>query len=143
MTTTVTAETVVKPSEDEGKVQRCLLNLFPSAKPERIQLPDGIVLLRARGTGLKFMAALRNLIRQERIRTAARSILRGRTEDHRIRFYINKQAAFVSRISFCESIGESPLGSIEIIVETDSPQDAIDYLAGLPRQRSSYQISNS
>jgi predicted RNA binding protein with dsRBD fold (UPF0201 family) len=130
----VFAESIVNPTEDEIKVEHALRNIFPSAKLQRNAISEGTVILKAQGEGFEFLGTLRNLIKQERIRTAARSILLGRTRGKHLRFCLNKQAAFVSRISFCEPTGESPLGPISVAIETEDPDAVIDFLAARPGQ---------
>ena len=128
----VTVESIVNPTEDESKVERALHNIFPSATIEKTNSPDDRMKLKVQGNGLEFLATLRNSIKQERIRAAARSILLSRTSGDRTRFYLNKQVAVVGRVSFCEPVGESPLGPISIEIESDDPQVVIDYLAAKP-----------
>lgn len=129
MSVKVTAQSPVKPTEDPAKVERALRNLFPSGSIERNEEKDGTTILRVRGSGLDFLTGLRNLIRQDRIRSAARSIFFRRAKGPTIRFYLNKQAAFVGRVSFCEPVGESPLGPIYVEIESSNQQMIIDYLA--------------
>jgi len=129
MSVSVAVQTALEPTEDESKVERALLKLFPSAHIERITKPDDTVALGARGNGLEFLSNLRNLIRQQRIRSAARSILTRSLRGGTLQFYLNKQAAFMGRVSFCEAVGESPHGPISIQVECEDPQSVIDYLA--------------
>ncbi|MGA2628501.1 MAG: RNA-binding domain-containing protein [Candidatus Bathyarchaeia archaeon] len=129
MSVSVAVQTVLEPTEDESKVERALLKLFPSAHIERIAKPDDSVALSVRGNGLEFLSNLRNLIRQQRIRSAARLILTRSLRESPFQFHLNKQAAFMGRVSFCEAKGESPHGPISIQVECEDPQSVIDYLA--------------
>jgi predicted RNA binding protein with dsRBD fold (UPF0201 family) len=129
MSVSVAVQTALEPTEDESNVERALLKLFPSAHIEKITKPDDSVALSARGNGLEFLSNLRNLIRQQRIRSAARSILTRSLSGSTWQFYLNKQAAFMGRVSFCEAVGESPHGPISIQVECEDPQSVIDYLA--------------
>jgi predicted RNA binding protein with dsRBD fold (UPF0201 family) len=124
----------VNPTEDETKVEQALRNVFPTGKIQRNARSEDNVTLRIQGEGYEFLSTLRNLIKQERIRTAARSVLFGSTRGKRLRFYLNKQAAFVSRISFCGPTGESPLGPISVDIEADNPDAIIDFLASRPGQ---------
>lgn len=133
MSANVTAESVVNPTEDPSKVERALHNLFPDAPFKRTSLADDVIKLEVGGNTLEFLGTLRNLIRQERIRSAARRILLNGVRGNRIQFYLNKQAAFVGRISFCEAVGESPLGPISIRIETVDPMRVVDFLAWIPR----------
>jgi hypothetical protein len=130
----VIAESFVNPTEDETKVEQALRNVFPSAKIQRNATSYDTVTLKIQGEGFEFLDTLRNLIKQERIRTAARSILFGGTRGKHLRFYINKQAAFVGRMSFCGPTGESPLGPISVDVEAEDPDAVIDFLAAKPGQ---------
>lgn len=134
MSAIVSAESLVNPTEDQSKVERALHNIFPSAHIERTDLADDVVKLEVHGNSLEFLSTLRSLIKQERIRSAARSILLRGTRGTHIRFYLNKQAAFVGRVSFCQPEGESPLGPISIEVETTDVSRVIDYLASIPGQ---------
>jgi predicted RNA binding protein with dsRBD fold (UPF0201 family) len=130
----VLVESVVNPTEDEKKVERALRNVFPSAKIEPAR-PDDALRLRIQCEGLESLSTLRNLIKQERIRSAARAVLLSRTHGQRIHVHLNKQAAFVGRISFCEPDGESPLGPISIAIEAPIPEDVVDYLTHRPEFR--------
>ena len=134
MSATVIAESMVNPTEDPTKVERALHNIFPSAHVARTSLGKDVTRLEARGDGLEFLSTLRSLIRQERIRSAARSILLKGTSGNHIQFYLNKQAAFAGRASFCAPTGESPLGPISIRVETPEVNRVIDFLAANPVQ---------
>lgn len=129
MDITVDVESVLNPTEDEAKVERALHNIFPREKVQKVNLGADVVVLRTHGNGLEFLSTLRILIKQERIRSAARSILFKGTTGQRIQVYLNKQAAFMGRPSFCATIGESPNGPIAIVIDSADPQAVIDYLA--------------
>ena len=77
----------------------------------------------------------RMILQRDRIRAAARSVLRRSVEGNRIVFYLNKQAAYAGHASFSAQEGESPLGPIQVIVETENPDQLIDWLAGRREQR--------
>ncbi|MEM2904414.1 MAG: RNA-binding domain-containing protein [Candidatus Bathyarchaeia archaeon] len=131
--TTFTAE--VNPTEDEEKVQTALLNLAgPGAKLER-RVEAGRVTLLSEGEGLESLGKLRSMLEAQRIRDAARLVLARSIRGSRIRVAFNRQAAFVGKASFSESPGESPLGPIEVEVETDDPYEAIDWVAPPPGRR--------
>jgi predicted RNA binding protein with dsRBD fold (UPF0201 family) len=134
MSVSVAAESLVNPTEDESKVERALRNIFPSGQIAKTRLSDDVTRLEVKGDDLDFLRTLRNLIRQERIRSAARSILLSGTRGNLVQFYLNKQAAYVNRVSFCEPVGESPLGPISIRIEAAEPYAVIDFLASKPIQ---------
>ena len=132
----MTAEASVEPTEDEKKVERALLKLFPSGRAEKRVEESITVGLIMRGSGLEFLSSLRNLIRQERIRNTARAIFLRGLRDNDLRIYLNKQAAFMGRVSFCAPVGESPHGPISILLESEDMPSVIDYLAEIPLQSS-------
>jgi predicted RNA binding protein with dsRBD fold (UPF0201 family) len=140
MSVTVAAKTLVQPTEDEAKVERALLKLFPSSRIDRIAGQDETVILSIRESGLEPLANLRNLIKQERIRSAARAVLIRNIRGRRIQIYLNKQAAFMGRVSFCEPIGESPHGPISVELDCDNPLSVIDYLASPPNLRQDVEV---
>ena len=134
MSITILVESLVNPTEDEKKVERALRNVFPSARIER-ETPSDTLRLRIRGEELEFLSTLRSLIKQERIRSAARGVLLSRTHGRRLHAYINKQAAFMGRISFCDPGGESPLGPISVVIDAAKPEDVVEYLTHRPELR--------
>jgi uncharacterized protein len=75
------------------------------------------------------------ILQRDRIRAAARSVLRRSIEGNRIVFFLNKQAAHAGHVSFSSPEGESPLGPIQVILETEEPEHVIDWLAGRPEER--------
>jgi predicted RNA binding protein with dsRBD fold (UPF0201 family) len=135
MELTVTAEALVNPTEDESKVEHALHNIFPSSKIEKSNLADDVIRLKITEKSLDALGTLRNLIKQERIRSAARSILLRNSQGNHMRLYLNKQAGFVGRVSFCEPVGESPLGPISIMIETTDSDRVLDFLASRSGQR--------
>jgi len=110
-----------------------LRNVFPDLSVQRITV-DGKVKLQMNGDGLQTLSNLRSMLKQDRIRSAARAIILRRTENARIQFYLNKQAAFAGRVSFCEPFGESPQGPITVEIFSDNPSGVVDYLAAMPGQ---------
>jgi hypothetical protein len=108
----------VRPTEDEGKVRRALLNLFPDLRIE--VAPDG---LQGETADLE---TLRELIRSQRIRDTARGILQRGRSDARTKFELSKQAALMGRVNFASG---SPLGDISVDIETDALDDVIDFVA--------------
>jgi len=77
----------------------------------------------------------RMILQRDQIRAAARSVLRRSAEGNRIVFFLNKQAAYAGHVSFSAPEGESPMGPIQVILETENPEQLIDWLAGKPEER--------
>ena len=119
----------VHPTEDSKKVERALNNVLAisSVRTERIS-PESYLLV-AEMSGLDALARLKDLIRQDGIRDAARAELLDGISDKGLRFFLNKQVAFVGHVSFSKETGESPLGPIEVEIVTTEPTTIVDWLA--------------
>ena len=117
----------VKPTESSEKVLRALHNIFDADFCE--EEAGYIKLLVGRGGG-EVLLKLWRLLREQRILDAARQHLVRGKRDRGLTFYLNKQAAYMGRVSFCTfEYGESPLGSIVVDVETEDPDKLILWLA--------------
>lgn len=124
----VKAEAEIKPTEDPEKVKRAIQNLILSPTIELAQIGEKSFLI-AEAEGEDGLSKLYNLLRQERIRDAARKLLFKGMQGNTITFCLNKQVAYVGHISFCKPFAESPLGSIKIEITCDDPRALIDWLA--------------
>ena len=124
----VRVEAEVNPTEDEVKVEKAVKNIFDTVVVEVKPSYKGSILY-AKGEGRDALVKFRNLLSLDRIRAAARKVffsgLKGRT----VRFCLNKQVAFAGHVSFCEEMGESPLGPLKVTIECAEPQLLIDWLA--------------
>ena len=124
----VKIEVEVNPTEDEAKVKRALENVFSSLQFELKPMRRGI-LLTAETRGMEGLTKLYNLLRRERIRDAARSVMYKGMSGRSIVFYLNKQVAYAGHVSFSQPSGESPLGPIKAKISCDDPRQIIDWLA--------------
>jgi hypothetical protein len=120
-------EVEVNPTEDSEKVKRAVENVFGQADFEIKSQQHGSLLI-AETKGLDGLTKLQNLLRRERIRTAARGVLFDGLRGKSIIFYLNKQVAFAGHISFSKPVAESPLGPIKIEIQCDNPRELIDWL---------------
>lgn len=112
----------INPTEDSEKVVRCIKNIFKI----------DVFIERNEAVGVsEDMSSLENLkrlIRQRRIRAAAKAVMRSGVEGDTIIFHLNKQAAYVKKVSFSSPENESPLGTLSVKIETDDPHGLIDWL---------------
>ena len=116
--TRVRVETPCHPTEDPEKVRLAILNLFPDLRIEREEdLMTGTA---------ESLERIRELIRNEKIRDAARRQLLAGRRGNRTRVTLSKQAAAVGRVNF--SVG-SPLGDIVLEVESEDLAAVIDHVA--------------
>jgi predicted RNA binding protein with dsRBD fold (UPF0201 family) len=107
------------PTEDPKKVQQALLKVFPECSLDEYEgdyvghtsSPD------------KFKEIVGNLW----IRDAARGVMLRGACGNRTSFTINKQVAFVGKISFIQ--GTPPLGGIEVVIEDENLEQLIDNIA--------------
>ena len=124
---TVLVETEVNPTEDEEKVRAAINNVLGNAtitvKPEQ----RGSTLY-AEAKGQDSLTKLRNIMANDRVRDASRRLLLKATRGNTIKFYLNKQVAFAGHVSFSEETSESPLGPIRFTIETDNPQQLVEWL---------------
>jgi predicted RNA binding protein with dsRBD fold (UPF0201 family) len=116
---TVTAIALCFPTEDREKVRQALLNIFPGAEVE-----DGASMLTARTDNAD---RLREIILDHHIRDTARSVMLRGVRGNSTSFVLNKQVAFVGKVSFLDE--PAALGGIEVTVEDDNIQKTIDHLA--------------
>jgi uncharacterized protein len=115
----ITATTPCYPTEDRERVRQALLNIFPGAEIE-----EGAAALTARTDNAD---RLREIIIDNHIRDSARSVLLRGMRDGSTRFVLNKQVAFVGKVSFLD--GPVVLGGIEVTIEDEDIEKAIDLLA--------------
>ena len=125
---TVFMETEINPTESEDKVKAAVNNVLGNATITVKPSAKGNV-LSAVAKGQDSLVRLRNLMRNDRIRDAARKLLYKSINGTMISFCLNKQVAFVGHVSFSEEKAESPLGPIIVNIETEHPQQLIEWLA--------------
>ena len=124
----VRVEAEVNPTEDEEKVKTAINNILGNASFTSNATYKGSV-LKAEAKGLDSLTKLRNMLRNDRIRDAARKKLFRSIIGDKISFYLNKQVAFAGHVSFSEETAESPLGPIRVTIETDNPTQVVEWLA--------------
>jgi predicted RNA binding protein with dsRBD fold (UPF0201 family) len=125
---TVRIEVEVNPTESEEKVKRALWNLFGDLPLQLEPAAKGATII-AEGTGMDSLITLRNVLRRDHIRDAARKALYRGLRENTFVFYFNKQVAFAGHVSFSEAEGESPLGPIKVTIEAPDPDQLVDWLA--------------
>lgn len=131
----VHVETPLNPTEDIDKVSRAFHNLFPNASLITVRVDPHRSKLEATMTRLEDLDKLRNLLRQQAIRDAARKVLFQGLSGSSIVVHLNKQAAFADKVSFCERYDESPLGPITLAITCEKPEEVVDWVAPSSRGR--------
>lgn len=119
-------EAEVKQTEAREKVEAAIKRIFPTL--ELSLVGNSFV---GESTSVESLDRLHQLLRQQAVRDSARSVMLRNRRDNVVRFMLNRQVAFVSKVSFTG--GESPLGPIVVTLEAPDIERLIDYLA--PRTR--------
>lgn len=123
----VWVEAEVYPTESEEKVLQAVRNLFPTID-FRVLTQGTLVVVVGEGLGLECLENLKNMLRNRRIRSATRNILKQSKVDSKLVFYMNKQAAYVGQASFTEPFTESPLPPIKVEIEAEDVDKIIEWL---------------
>lgn len=105
---------------------RAIENIFPGAQ---IRLAENELT-----ANVEHLDHFAERLRDQRIRDTARDVMlrsaKSSPRDNgrsKIKFWLNKQAAFMDRVNFTDS--PSVLGDIRVVIECDSPEHLIDMLA--------------
>jgi len=106
------------PTEDKDKIVRAIKSIFPDA---RIEGEDPIT---AVSSSLDMFA---ELLKRQRIRDAARQVMRRGTHGQTTSFRLNKQVAAIGKISFSDE--GHPLGDIEVTISETELDSLIDRVA--------------
>jgi len=130
----VHVEVKVNPTEDLEKVKKAVENIFGNIEFKVTPEKRGSLLV-AEAKGIDGLTKLRDLLRRERIRDAARGVFFEGLSKKSVVFYLNKQVAYVGHISFSAPVGESPLGPIKVQIRCDSPQELIKWLTPKTTER--------
>jgi hypothetical protein len=113
------AQASIFPTEDLEHVSKALLNLFPEAV---VTASEGQVEIRTSD-----LFRFKQLIRNHKILDSTRAVMLRGVEGQTITFHLNKQAAFVGKISFAE--GKVPMGPITVEISVADPEALIDDVA--------------
>ena len=123
------AEAEVQPTENREKVKTAITNLF-TGKIEAEGEDGDYGRAWLEGEGLGALDRFKMILQRDRIRAAARSQLFKGVEGNRIVVFLNKQVAHVGHISFSAPMGESPMGPIRVVIESENPVEIINWLTG-------------
>lgn len=115
----MTIRTPLRPTEDPEKVRTAILNLFPDSE---IAISQGEVV--AKTVSLE---RFKTMIRNQRILDSIRHSLLAGVSSCCTVISLNKQTAFVNRVSLSE--GKTALGNIEVTVESEEIERLIDEVA--------------
>ncbi|MDD1773080.1 MAG: hypothetical protein LUQ14_00460 [Methanomassiliicoccales archaeon] len=107
------------PTEDPKKVEEALLRLFPECSLDEYE--GGYI------GHVSSADKFREVIGDLRIRDTARGVMLRGIVGNRTSFTINKQVAYIGKVSFVENT--PPLGGIEVVIEDEDLEQLIDNIA--------------
>ena len=123
----VIIEAEVNPTESEEKVKKALENMFGNI-PTNVESTYRGGRVTSETRSLEPLTRFYNVLRRERIRAAARTVLFEGLSRNTITFYLNKQVAYSGHVSFSKAEAESPLGPIKVTIRSDNPRQLIEWL---------------
>lgn len=129
-------EVEVKPTEDKEKVEAAVKKIFPT-----LELSQNENSLAGESIRAESLDRLHQLLREQAIRDSARSMMFQGRRGNVVQFMLNKQVAFVGKVSFTG--GESPLGPIVVTLEAPDIERLIDYLAPQTREGKPIRVIRS
>lgn len=84
--------------------------------------------IRIRSEDLRCLKKLHDQLRDRHVRDAARRLMLASLEGNVLPLKLNRQAAAAGVLALCTNAVESPLGPLNLDVQTTSPQGLIDWL---------------
>jgi predicted RNA binding protein with dsRBD fold (UPF0201 family) len=126
----VQVEVPVHATENQDKVRRALSNvIFGMSFSERVG--GQVRYLEGTADGLDSLSQIQRHLKDQAMSAFARKLLmKSVIDENHLRFYLNKQAAFMGVVHFCENTSESPLGPITVEIQSDDVKSVIDYITG-------------
>jgi predicted RNA binding protein with dsRBD fold (UPF0201 family) len=121
-------EAEINPTESQEKVEQAIKNIFGDINLQ-IKPMHKASLMVGEGKGKESLTRLCDMLRRERIRSAARAVFIEGIDKRAIRFCLNKQVAYVGHVSFSKETAESPLGPIKVRIESGDPRELVEWLA--------------
>ena len=121
----------INPSEDLQKIETAILNIFPD-----IEINKNNMQITRISKKIESLSRIFEIIHNRRITNVYRRTLNQNLSENSTWFYLNRQAAYVDVIALCNEEDESPLGPIEIILDSQQIEQVIDWLTsftGNPR----------
>jgi predicted RNA binding protein with dsRBD fold (UPF0201 family) len=109
----------IKKTEGTEKVKSAILNIFPDLEINTEN--DEIV------GKTKSVSKLKELLKLQKIRASARSVLLSAKKGSKSEFKLSKQVAYIGKVNFI-SDKRPPLGSIEVTIESEKIDEVIDEL---------------
>ena len=118
----------VSPSEDPQKVLAAMRQVFGDCD---YSVEEGVASIRLRSSSSRCLQRLHDQLRDRHVRDAARRLMLASLEGRVLLLKLNRQAAAAGVLALCSNAVESPLGPLNLEIETDAPEKLIDRLTAL------------
>jgi predicted RNA binding protein with dsRBD fold (UPF0201 family) len=89
---------------------------------------EGGASIRMRSSSSRCLQRLHDQLRDRHVRDAARRLMLASLEGRVLPLKLNRQAAAAGVLALCSNAVESPLGPLNLEIETDAPEKLIDWL---------------
>lgn len=114
----------ISPSEDPQKVLEAILNVMPGCTVEiRGRTAE------TRSEGMVALDTIRESLASRQTLGGLRRNMAGNVRDNTTKFLLNRQAAYAGVAAVCDTPEESPLGPIEVEVESRRIDDIILWMS--------------
>jgi len=114
---------LINPSEDLQKIKTAILNIFPD-----IEIKNTNMEITGTSKKIESLSKIFEVVHNRRITNTYRRILNQNLSNNSTWFFLNRQAAYVDVVALCNEEDESPLGPIEIVLDSDQIEQVIDWL---------------
>jgi predicted RNA binding protein with dsRBD fold (UPF0201 family) len=115
----------ISASEDPSRVLAAMRAVLGDCDYS-VDEPPGMILIHSESS--RCLQKLHDQLRDRRVRDAARRLMLASIEGSILPLKLNRQAAAAGVLALCSNAIESPLGPINMEIETDSPERLVDWL---------------
>jgi predicted RNA binding protein with dsRBD fold (UPF0201 family) len=122
---TIQLRATIAPSEDPKKVLAAMLQVVGECV---YSLEEAEASIRINSVSSRCLQRLHDQLRDRHVRDAARRLMLASLEGNTLPLKLNRQAAAAGVLALCSNAIESPLGPINMEIETPHPQRLIDWL---------------
>ncbi|MHA2369327.1 MAG: RNA-binding domain-containing protein [Candidatus Hodarchaeales archaeon] len=111
----------IHPTEIEERVTAAITNIFPD-----IELQVRTDWISSKTENWDDLLYFSELLEKQRVLDAARRMVLDHLSGNTTRFLLNKQAAYVGKINFCETEEESPMGPLFVVLSSEQINELLD-----------------
>lgn len=115
----------VSPSEDRQKVLSAMRQIFGECD---YSVDEGANSIRLSSSSPRCLQRLHDQLRDRHVRDAARRLMLASLEGNSLPLKLNRQAATAGVLALCSNAVESPLGPLNLEIDTQVPERLIDWL---------------